>query len=109
MSAKIRAIVKRPDEDIGHVTNISPTLENLQKIVGGYIETVTIAPGVVVICNEEGRILGMDPNCTVKVKYLYGELEVDFVGEICVVGADEDELCDLPEWVTRKMWASWLA
>ena len=46
---KIRAIVKRPDEEIGHVTNISPTLQNLQNIVGGHIETVTIAPGVVVI------------------------------------------------------------
>ena len=59
---KIRAIVKRPDEEIGHVTNISPTLKNLQSIVG----------------------------------------------EIVVVGADEDEFCDLPGWVTRKEWASWL-
>ena len=38
--AKIRAIIKRPDEKYGHVTNISPTLENLQKTVGGYIEPV---------------------------------------------------------------------
>lgn len=38
--AKIRAIIKRPDEEYGHVTHISATLENLQKTVGGYIETV---------------------------------------------------------------------
>ena len=38
--AKIRAIIKRPDEEYGHVAHISATLENLQKTVGGYIETV---------------------------------------------------------------------
>lgn len=105
---KIRAIVKRPDEEIGHVTNISATLKNLQNIVGGYIETVTIRPGVVVICNEEGRIAGLDPNCAVKVESLLGCGTVDFVGEIIVVGADGDEFCDLPEWVTRKEWKTWL-
>lgn len=108
MSAKIRAIIKRPDEDIGHVTNISPTLENLQNIVDGYIETVTIRPGVVVICNEEGRITGLDPNCEVKVETLMGQGTVDFCGEIVVVGAEGDKFCDLPEWVTRKEWAQWL-
>ena len=29
MKAKIRAILKRPDESFGHMTNISPKLENL--------------------------------------------------------------------------------
>ena len=105
---KIRAIVKRPDEEIGHVTNISPTLENLQNIVGGYIEAVTIRPGVVVICNEEGRMKGLEYNCIVSGRDLVGDFEVGFVGEIVVVGAEEDEFCDLPEWVTRKEWASWL-
>lgn len=37
--AKIRVIIKRPDEKIGHVCNISHTLENLQKTVEGYIKT----------------------------------------------------------------------
>ena len=48
---KIRAIVKRPDEKYGHVTNISCTLKNLQRIVGGPIETVSFGPGAVIICN----------------------------------------------------------
>lgn len=106
---KIRAIIKRPDEEIGHVTNISPKLKNLQNIVGGNIETVTIRPGVVVICNEEGRITGLDLNCVVKVDTLFGYGLVGFCGEIIVVGACEDDFCDLPEWVTRREWASWLA
>ena len=39
---KINVIIKRPDEAIGHVCYISDSLENLQKTVGGYIETLTI-------------------------------------------------------------------
>ena len=96
---KIRAIVKRPDEDIGHVTSISNTLKNLQNIVGGYIETVTIIaeePKVVIICNEEGRILNMPYNCTIN--------GIDFCGDIIAVGVDGDEFADLPEAVTRKVW-----
>lgn len=106
---KIRAIVKRPDEEIGHVTNISPTLQNLQNIVGGRIEAVTIAPGVVVICNEEGRIMGLPYNCEVRGRNLMGEFTVDFCGEIIVLGTDAEEFADLPKWVTRKEWGSWLA
>ena len=108
MDEKIRVIVKRPDEEIGHVTNISPTLKNLQNIVGGYIEAVTIRPGVVVICNEEGRLKGLDYNCTVGGRDLVGDFKVGFVGEIVVVGVADEDFCDLPEWVTRKEWASWL-
>lgn len=29
---KIKVIIKRPDEQYGHVTNISNTLENLQNV-----------------------------------------------------------------------------
>lgn len=42
MDAKIKVIIKRADEEYGHVTNISHRLENLQNTVGGYIETVNI-------------------------------------------------------------------
>ena len=38
--------------------DIPNTLEELQAAVGGYIETVTIASDVVIICNEEGACRG---------------------------------------------------
>ena len=47
--AKVRCIIKRPDEKYGHVTNISVTLKNLQKIVGGFIQTVTLTDNTVII------------------------------------------------------------
>ncbi len=95
--AKIRAIIKRPDEAIGHVTNISPSLKNLQSIVDGYIETVTLAPDWTIICNEEGRLRDMDYNCTIA--------GVDFYGDIIAVGVDGEDLTDLPAYITRQMWS----
>lgn len=91
---KIKVIIKRPDEEVGHVTNISQSLKNLQNTVGGYIETVSLPDGVVIICNEEGRILGLPHNCIA-----YG---VDFVGTIIVCGRSGDAFADIPislaEW-----------
>ena len=56
MAKKIKAIVKRPDEQYGHMTWISNTLENLQRTVGGHIETISLPGGAVIICDEEGRL-----------------------------------------------------
>lgn len=84
---KIRCIIKRPDEPVGHVTNISASLENLQRIVGGYIETVTYCTDLVIICNEEGRLLGLPYNCNIA--------GVDYVGDIIAIGTDGEEFSDL--------------
>lgn len=90
---KIKAIVKRPDEEFGHMTNVSNTLHNLQNIVGGYIETVTLPGGVVVICDEEGRLKGYEHCCTIFPSQIGA---IEFVGEIVVVGTDGDEFGDIP-------------
>lgn len=83
---KIKVIVKRPDEKYGHVTNISNTLENLQKTVDGYIETLTL-PGYVLILNEEGRINGSPFNCWVEGFPIFGT--------IIVAGATDEDFDDV--------------
>lgn len=96
--SKIKVIIKRPDEEFGHMTNISNTLENIQKTVEGYIETVTIAPGLVIICNEEGRLQNRPSNRTVRTE----DITVDFVGTIIVAGVKGDEFADVP--ISMKEW-----
>ena len=96
---KVRVIIKRPDEEFGHVTNISPSLKNLQKTVGGYIECVTLGlydwGNIHIICNEEGRLDGLEYNCEV--------CGIDFVGTIIVAAANgEGELIDLP--ISFEIW-----
>lgn len=99
MEAKIRAIIKRPDENFRHVTNISPSLKNLQRTVGGFIETVTLKKlpddsDIVIICNEEGLLLGLPYNCSIA--------GFDFVGDIICVGANAEEFADCP--ISFDLW-----
>lgn len=37
-------------------------LEQMQKVVGGYIEIVRLKNGWLVVCNEEGKLLGLEEN-----------------------------------------------
>ncbi|MEG0165156.1 DUF3846 domain-containing protein [Anaerorhabdus sp.] len=48
---------KRPE-----VATIDGSLESMQKVVGGYIEEIIIEKDIVLICNEEGRLSGLQPN-----------------------------------------------
>ena len=94
--AMLRAIVKRPDEQYGHMTNVSNRLETMQKTVEGYIETITLDNKVVIICDEEGRLKGSPINCTVS--------RIPFVGVIAAVGYKGEEFADLP--ISMKDWKS---
>lgn len=90
--AKIKAIVKRPDETYGHVTYLSNNLKALQKVVGGHIETVTVGK-VVIICDEEGRDKESERNCAIPAGTMFPTM---FYGTIAVVGIDGDEFADVP-------------
>lgn len=41
---------------------VENTLEGLQKVVGGYIEAVYLEDNVVLVCNEEGKLIGLSGN-----------------------------------------------
>ena len=84
---KIKVIIKRPDSKPYSVW-ISNTLENLQRNVDGYIETVTITKDMVVICNEEGRLRHLPYNCHV--------IGYNFFGTIIFAGVKGDEFADVP-------------
>ena len=85
MAYKIKCYIKRPDEEYGHSTSVSNTLENLQRNVGGYIETVTL---VLVVCDEEGLIKGKPYNC-----HYAG---IGFYGDILILGCKDEDFCDVP-------------
>ena len=57
----IKVIIVEPDNH-PRVANISNDLESMQEIVGGMIEEVYIGDDAVIVCNEEGKLLGMEGN-----------------------------------------------
>ena len=81
--SKIFVVIKEP----GKAPVIEPmfdnSLESFQKAVGGYIETVTISDDLVIICNEEGRLMDLPKNVEVA--------GIGFVGTIVVAGVDGEE------------------
>ena len=91
--AKVRCIIKRPDEQYGHVTNISTSLKNLQRIVEGPIEMVSCGGSSVIICNEEGKLRGLEKNFVIGFSGMVTDV---IVGEVIVIGVDGEDLCDLP-------------
>lgn len=59
---KLRILVKRVGQPF-EVQEIEHTLEAIQGIVGGYIEVAPYLPHpYVIVCNEEGKLMGLAPN-----------------------------------------------
>lgn len=95
---KIKVIIKRPDELIGHVCYISDSLENLQRTVGGYIETLTILrnPDVIIIMNEDGKLDDSKYNFKIPGDQIFSD--------IIVCGRDGENFADVP--ISRQTWNS---
>lgn len=58
---EIRVLKIEPDK-YPEVITIKNELEEMQAIVGGYIEVLPIAEGVAIVCNEEGKMNGLPLN-----------------------------------------------
>ena len=98
----MKIIIKRPCDQFGEEATIPNTLRALQKTVGGYIETVTLDNGVVLICNEEGKIRDMPYNFTHRQMFGAIPLQYPIFGTVIACGVDGDEFADIPidfnEW-----------
>ena len=84
---QILVVIKEPGQPPRVEPLFNNTLEAFQEAVGGYIETVTVATDLTIICNEEGRLLGLPFNVNL--------FSVDFVGTIIIAGVKGDEFCSL--------------
>lgn len=82
-------LVKKPGEPFKKVLFPDPKsgkqLEWLQEQVGGYIETVQVEPlnaKLLLICNEEGKLLGLEPNICMNGDLIAGTVViVSYKGE----------------------------
>lgn len=92
---KIKVIVKHPGL-APMMCYIDNTLEEMQMIVGGYIEAVTMSDfRGVVICNEEGRLYDLPFNIQIGM--------TDFVGTIIIAESAGEEFADVPDDITKKL------
>ena len=89
------AIIKRPGQP-AFTREIENSLQSLQKLVGGYIETVSLPRGICMIVNEEGKVHRLQPNF---------RLEHDLIVETDVfVGVSGEEFCGLSLMQENYVW-----
>ena len=76
---------KRP-----HMADIPHTLEEMQKIVGGYIEIVALFDDpCVLVCDEEGKIKGYEANRLVGQDII--------AGTFFIAGVEDGDLTDISD------------
>lgn len=79
---KIRVVKIEPNKH-PEDTFIPSSLEGLQEAVGGFIEIVPLCNNDChILCNEEGKIIGLEPN------RFFGEDVI--VGNMCIIKIDEE-------------------
>lgn len=86
----MKAIRKQPGK-APEVIDVENDVDAICTELDGYIEAVTIAEDLAILCDEESRIKGKTPNIALK------GLGVDFCGTILIVGVDGEEFCDVPK------------
>lgn len=87
MPKTVRCFIREPGKS-WHSEIIEDRLEVWQKLVGGYIETITLRDNLVLIVNEEGVLQQLEPNCYIGGHWLRGT--------VIAVGTAGEEFADVP-------------
>lgn len=92
----MKVLMVKPNKQ-PYLTEIDGSLKSMQEAVGGYIQiTYPYEELVGLVCNEEGKILGLPPN-----RFLYDEetgTPYDLIcGDFFLAGLAEDSLTDFPD------------
>ena len=87
MSRLLKAIVKEPGKEAEEFI-VADDYKELKSIVGGHLESVTVEEGLVVLCDDEGRLKGKPINC-----WFDG---INFRGTIVVLGSKGENFDNCP-------------
>ena len=84
------------------VIEIDGSLESMQQFVGGYIEAVyPFDDPVAIVCNEEGKLMGLEPNRAVRDPDT-NEITDIICGPFFICGLGEEDFCSLTEEQATK-------
>lgn len=88
----MRIVVKKVGQ-IGEIMEVENTLDTFQEIVGGYIETYPIMTDTLIVCNEEGKLMGLEPNVIIQV----GQHKEVVNGNFAIVKQGEEDFESLDD------------
>lgn len=90
----MRIVYKKPGKP-AEARNVPNTLDEWQRLVGGYIETVSLSENIIIVCNEEGWLLDLQPNVKFRNQII--------VGPVVFVGVRDDEFFDIDRDTEAKL------
>lgn len=100
MEEKMHVLIVEPQKK-PYVKDIDKSLESLQHEVGGWIEaTYPYDDPVALICNEEGKLNGLELNRALRDEN--GEIYDIIAGTFIVAGIGEEDFISLDEEMTKK-------
>jgi len=100
MEEKMHVLIVEPQKK-PYVKDIDKSLESLQHEVGGWIEaTYPYDDPVALICNEEGKLNGLELNRALRDEN--GEIYDIIAGTFIVAGIGEEDFVSLDEEMTKK-------
>lgn len=88
----MRIVVKKVGQ-MGEIVEVENTLDTFQEIVGGYIETYPIMTDTLIVCNEEGKLMGLKPNVIIQV----GQHKEVVNGNFAIVKQGEEDFESLDD------------
>ena len=82
---------------------IAGGLESMQAVVGGYIQAIYPFEDdeLALICNEEGKLLGLEPNRAVRNEETNEIMDI-VCGTFLICGLGEEDFCSLTEEQIEK-------
>lgn len=95
MNKKLTVVMVEPHKT-PYITEIADELSALQRCVGGYIEVVGNGDGTLIICNEEGKLQGLEGNRRIR-----DGMSI-IAGTFFVVGDDGENFRSLTESEVMK-------
>ena len=94
-------VLKVEPYQLPEVKDIDPGLASLQNEVEGWIEaTYPFEDPVAIICNEDGKLNGMEYNRAIRDEN--GEVREIIAGPFLIVGLGEEDFTSLPEDMVQK-------
>lgn len=87
MSNKVVTVVKKANEREAKIVTVEDTLSTWQGIVGGYIETIGLTDDILIILNEEGKLMDLKPNFVLPC---YDGGYETIVGDVAFIGYNDE-------------------
>lgn len=92
---KSMTVLKVSPGQLPQAIDIPHTLEDMQKLVGGFIEAIyPFEDMVAIVCNEDGKLLGQEPNRAIRDPDT-GEILDIICGTFFVCGLTYDNFASL--------------